>query len=355
MLAVVSWLAFAQPQPELAGPIASGTSTPDDASGSETAHIGERRSPAERSPAASRPQSGASARPASDLPVFAADRGLGAIRGIVLDPVGAPRAGVAVTAAPYQGRLPPLRAIGDDRDGVAHTTTGDDGSFTFADLAEGPVRVQARQDGAIATATTVVSAIDPRPPLELRLREPRTYGEDVRVRVTTEGQPAIGVTVELFGRTETTAVMAPIPVEPFATATTDDDGVARFVDRGVESAVAFATAADGRAGWSRLVSMDPDPVEVTIALMPTGSIEGRVVGLPPEELAGAVAEVHALNHTHAYYAGSGRRYDVPLDGDRFAIAGIPPGTYGLHLTSPRGLRIVYEPPSRGESRMENAA
>ncbi|MEQ1736220.1 MAG: sigma-70 family RNA polymerase sigma factor, partial [Rhodoglobus sp.] len=90
-------------------------------------------------PETERPDAG----PAMGRRAYAAERGRGAIHGVVLDVYDAPLAGVRVSARPYPGGLPPGFVVDEDRTPVADVTTDAAGRFRFEGVEEGPVRVAA--------------------------------------------------------------------------------------------------------------------------------------------------------------------------------------------------------------------
>ncbi len=337
-LAAVAWQAWPSPPISAPGEVASTSARTVTAGGGSMRDSGS--TPLLRQDVAAVPFADSAT---DELPVFPAERGAGVVRGVVLDAEGMPCPGAAIEATPHLGNLPPLFRLGDDRSWVLRTTTGADGSFELRDVEEGPVMLEAKSGGLTERVVIVSSATDPRPAEYITLRDRRTRGEDVRVRVWQDSEPVPGARVELYGwsrSSEFSPRLEILPSEPFATTTTDAHGIARFEGLGIRGAVAFATTREGALGKCELQRVEDDPFGVPLAVGQGASLRGRFVGVPAELLEGAILALHALPTTHTYHAAGGRRIDVPVHAGRFEMGGLAPGPWGLFIHSPHGLRVV---------------
>jgi RNA polymerase sigma-70 factor (ECF subfamily) len=296
------------------------------------------------------------------LPVFPADRGLAALRGVVVDEAGAPRAGAEVVVTPHLGRQPALHRLQDDRDFRRSVVSDTDGGFAFADVEEGPVSIRTTLGDLYAATIGVASVSDPRPPLRLQLRARRLRGDDVRIEVYDGSSRVPGARVELFGWFSA-APWSPrlevLPTEPFAVEITDASGVARFQGRGVESGVAIATVPGGRVGRCKVDVQQDGPLQLRIEVGAAAALRGRLVGVPGDQLEGAKLELHGLPFVNSYFRGGGLRIVVPVREGRFEVSGLAPGRWGLFVSSPRGLRVIHESEREtaadSSERLENAA
>jgi len=190
------------------------------------------------------------------------DRGL-SITGRVVDAGGAPVGGAEVTAADAaRSQVPPRR---EGRPAPARS--GPDGNFRVDGLAAGRWELAASDDGH-RYATEVVEAgsndvvLRMQPPGQVR---GRVVGED--------GAPLFEARVTASGRG---LAVGERPV---------DEGGAFTFDDVTPGRIHVQAAAPGRAPGSETVLVEADRVtEVTVTLKLAGTIQGRVVGLPPAEV-----------------------------------------------------------------------
>lgn len=273
----------------------------------------------------------------AELPVFPADRPPGRLEGIVLDLAHARVAGATVELKPWIGVMPAERRIRDDRtrDFTVRSEAG--GTFTFADVPEGPYMLTASANGLSKRELVAVgpSALGP---TVVFLETPATYGDDVRVHVRdVDGAPVANAAVALHGISAREGPIGFAGTEPLR-GHTDAEGIWRVRGRSMRSLIAVANTADGRTGMARTERwVDPTMLRVTVAA--PGRVHGRLVGVAEDELQGATL--------HAHVGGAeGPIVSAAIDGGSFSFDALPAGEHGLALQGSRGVRLVADASQR---------
>lgn len=289
----------------------------------------------------------------SALLTYPADRGVGQVHGSVY--LGdQPIAGVEVLVEPWQGSVPALQNIADDRDWHDRQQTAADGTFLFANLQGGPVRLTASHEGLQAELIWVAGPLDVRRAALLELREPR-FASSQRIRVEHGGQPIKGATVELFAWTEhdtVTEYLEVLPDAPIATAVTDDEGLVEFRGLGVKAGVAFANTGDGLCGRVAVFQARYDDDDILkLSVEQPASVDVRLDGVDVTADPEAVLELYAVTQDYVAAALCGKRVDVQLRDGRFVASNLPAGTYGMNLRTTQPWRLVL--PERESSRLSD--
>jgi protocatechuate 3,4-dioxygenase beta subunit len=197
----------------------------------------------------------------SDLTIVL-DRGL-AISGRVVDAAGAPVGGAEVTAAEAARSRVPTRSEGLS----APARSGPEGTFRVDGLAAGRWELAASDDGhRYATEVVEAGSND----VVLRMQAPG----QVRGRVVgDDGAPLPEARVTASGRGLTVRER---PV---------DETGAFTLGEVTPGKIHIQAAAPGRAAGSETVMVEADrAAEVTVTLKLGGTIQGRVVGLPPADV-----------------------------------------------------------------------
>ncbi|MFO1051035.1 MAG: sigma-70 family RNA polymerase sigma factor [Planctomycetota bacterium] len=300
--------------------------------------------------------------PASDLQprVFPAERGVGAVHGVLVEEDGAFCSDVEVRWRPRTGHFPPGMSIRDDRGEGASVRTGAHGEFAFASLPRGPIQLEARRDGALAQAQVVVDALDPLVTLVLAAAQGR--GDDLRLLVVDGAGVAVpGASVQVFAwSTRSVEVDAAerSRERPLCSGISDAQGFFGVKGAAIDSGVAVASSADGRVGSVSLWNPRGGTQEIRVTLGAPGTIRGEIRGVSAEDLRGAEFALHQLASFEPYYTSGGRRIAVALDGTHFELVALPAGTYGLTLDAPHrdpgGVRLLTNPAMWGSDPMPNS-
>ncbi|MEZ5966737.1 MAG: sigma-70 family RNA polymerase sigma factor [Planctomycetota bacterium] len=214
------------------------------------------------------------------------------IAGQVLDPTGAPAAGVEVRASGA------FRSVRSDADG----------RFVFDSIQpETNHRIEARTRG-YALAATDAKAGDH--DVELRLRTGVALTGHVRRR---DGQPVAGAAVRVrVGRFDQAGTLAHC----------DHDGSFRIEDLPCATKVQVSASKAGFASAHTEVELDAVDGEVEFRLDPGGSVRGRVVDEAGRPVAGASVYAERAGDDSMSRA-VGRRCDSDADG-RFEVVDLPP-------------------------------
>lgn len=252
---------------------------------------------------------------------------------LLLEPaLGPHEAGLAPALAPH----PPRQA-----------RTGEDGWALVSDLQPGPWLVRARHGTGLARSLSTALAPGP----NRLVVELLPAADALVVRVTAAGEPVAGARVEVTGHwldAEGRARLVGTTEEPPA-AETGPDGRARFPAQHLERGFVVARAPDGRVGfWSGSASG-----ELHLQLTAGATLSGRLVGLPPAELAEARVLLRLANGHHPHYTTYARALATPVAADgTFQLEGLPAGQHGLGLDDPRGARLVL--PAQADGALANS-
>jgi hypothetical protein len=183
------------------------------------------------------------------------------VRGVVLDAEGAPASGYMQLE-----RLGPRGQV----ENAGHDGLDEAGAYRFAPLLPGRYRARyATDDDLVADLLQLEFSLTAGQELALQdLRLPRGRRITGVVRGL-DGQPAVGVDVELADARETSTGGPSI--------VTDEDG--RFVVEGVVGPVRLRAAGDDGAVSELVVAAAPGDEEVALTLRATGSVDGMLRGL----------------------------------------------------------------------------
>ncbi len=302
-----------------------------------------RRQPAERVPVSAAADTAiAAGAQQKTLPHYPIERACVRVTGRVVDGTEQPVPGAVVSLQPDLGGSHTLQPIAEQRTAPPPAFTDAWGEFAFDMVEIGPWQVSARSaDGRLAHRGVAIYGDDE--PIELRLDA--APAADLRVRVVDRGGAAVAGAAVRLRVLRADQGIVPTDGAPDREGVTGDDGQCAF-DVTPTQAMLLVARAERRTGQVVLETLPPGEARdvVTLTVDEPGSLAGTLRGVDAALLQGAQVQALALRYPQqAYYTGLGSSRTASVDGDRFAFAELPAGTYALHLLSPRGLRFALPP------------
>ncbi len=279
-----------------------------------------------------------------------AERGPATLHGRVVDRhTREPVAGAQVVCRSHHGRLRHGYDLVDDRNVRTAIWTAADGSFLFDQLPSGPYRLEFSDDTGRRARRDVVASAQRDEPITIGLDERHALYGHVIVEVSDpNGRPVLDANVELIGADQ---VHGPIGYRgaPSLTGKTDADGRCDLHAPGrldsLFEGLVTVTAADGRVALERIARPEHGnsmPV-LRVTLEPPGTIEGTLRADAVDAFDGLAVFAHpGLVYGNVYRSAEHLAKRATIEGDRFRIEGVPPGSYRIEVRGERGQRAVFE-------------
>jgi len=231
---------------------------------------------------------------------------------------GSSAAGVRVRGTTRSNRMPPV------------TNTDANGDYTLDNVPPGDVTIDFAKDGFVTKRKSVEVAAGK----DARVDVDLDRGREVHGRVADKsGQPIAGARV---AAATTTAPFA-------ASATSDSDG--QFTISGLEDGHYRISAQKNGYVSTSIEDVDPAAAQpLTLTLDRGATLNGRVVGLPAEELGQVRVSASGRN------SGSSAQTDA---GGNFTLTGLPDGTVNV-IAYRQGMPMRQSPPKTVEVMNGNA-
>lgn len=240
--------------------------------------------------------------PGEELPDLEIRLRLGAsLAGTVWGPAGAPAADVLVGIEPADGSSGPSAFTRSDGDGRFRLGGLEPGAWRLT--AESPGGLRARAAARIAGGETLV---------DLHLEEGATVAGRVRDR---DGRPLASARIVLLGSDARSNGRQTVT-----------DAAGAFTFAGVsDGAYQLTASSDGHLPTAATVEVAGAPVSgLDLELSPGVTLRGRLLGVPPDELARAIVTVPRV-------PGASSRLDYA---GRFSLSGLPAGELLVELRLP---------------------